>query len=227
MYTCILQIWCLCDWQAQPVEDEEEVDEETLQARAAAAAADAAAQVLLRQEAAEKEAAAERAARAAVKRAKKKQVSCHISHQSRGRADSRPAQHQSQQQPPQQLQAQQHGDAPGGNQTYSFADLQRANQELQQLQQQQPMASDNSRQMAQMMQMQMQQMMMSMMAQQQQGGNASPALAAQPAMAPTWNQPAFPLDQALPSSFPSVNPCLPKRPVPVIRHADSRSAPWA
>ena len=127
--------------------------------------------------------------------------------QSHGRADARPA--QPQQQPPQQLQAQQHGDAPGRNQTYSFADLQRANQELQQLQQQQPMAGDNSRQMAQMMQMQMQmqQMMMSMMAQQQQQGvNASPALAAQPAMTPNWNQPAFPLNQALPSSFPSVNP---------------------
>ena len=121
--------------------------------------------------------------------------------QSRGRADARPAQHQSQQQPPQQR-----GDAPGGNQTYSFADLQRANQELQQLQQQQPMTGDNSRQLAQMMQMQMQmqQMMMSMMAQQQQGGNAPPALAAQPTMTPTWNQPAFPLNQALPSSFPSV-----------------------
>ena len=122
--------------------------------------------------------------------------------QSHDRTDARPTQHQSQQQPPQQ-----HGDAPGGNQTYSFADLQRANQELQQLQQQQPMTGDNSRQMAQMMQMQMQmqQMMMSMMAQQQQGGNPSPA-PAQPAMTPTWNQPAFPLNQALPSSFLTITP---------------------
>ena len=129
--------------------------------------------------------------------------------QSRGRADARPTQQQPPQQLPQQLQAQQHSDAPGGNQTFSFADLQRANQELQQLQQQQPMAGDNSRQMAQMMQMQMQmqQMMMSMMAQQQQqGGNAPPALAAQPAMTPTWNQPALPPNQALPSSFPPVGP---------------------
>ena len=132
--------------------------------------------------------------------------------QPRGRTDAQPTQHQSQLQPPQQLQAQQHSDAPGGNQTFSFADLRRANQELQQLQQQQPIAGDNSRQMAQMMQMQiqMQQMMMSMMAQQQQqGGNAPPALAAQPAMTPTWNQPALPPNQALPSSFPPADPHAP------------------
>ncbi len=125
--------------------------------------------------------------------------------QTRGRADAR----LTQQQPPQQPQAQQHDDAPDGNQTYSFADLQRTNEKLQLLQQQQPMAGDNSHQMAQMMQMQMQmqQMMMSMMAQQQQQGVIAPsALAARPAMTPTWNQPAFPLNQALPSSFPPVGP---------------------
>lgn len=124
--------------------------------------------------------------------------------QSRGKVETHSGQQQAHQAP------QQGGGTPSDNQTYTVADFQQATQQLQQLQQQQPMANGNENQMAQMMhmQMQMQQMMLSIMAQQQHGGTAGPSPAPesshQPAMAPSWNQPAYPPTHAFPSTFPSV-----------------------
>ena len=85
---------------------------------------------------------------------------------------------------------------------------------MQQLQQQ-PLSSgtDGNAQMAQFLQLQlqmsqMQQQMMSIIAQQQGGGgNAAPS--PQTGMIPTWNQHAFSLNQAFPSSFPSVGTSQP------------------
>ena len=127
--------------------------------------------------------------------------------QSRGKVETHSGQHQAQQA---QQAPQQGGGLPSDNQTYTVADFQQATQQLQQLQQQQPMANGNENQMAQMMhmQMQMQQMMLSIMAQQQHGGAAGPSPAPesshQPAMAPSWNQPAYPPTHAFPSTFLSV-----------------------